>query len=426
MRHLGDPHEAGGEPPDEPTGAAEPDRAPSLANGPQMYDSVRPEEPSVEPMEPEADAPATVYELMLVRSAGHVVVRRAKSIARKFPRLIRDDGFMSCEDLEQIGTMALFRAARAYRKEENTEFPAYAKFYVRGAMLDALDDLLFEERVKRAAAKAEDNYLAQYTDNDYDVMKHDGTEARRRYRAFAERPARGDVRRRRRGGSAARRHRRARRAARVRARALGPPQSALRACPARTRKCWCSCTATSWTSRPRAGSSVFGTAPRASDIPGRLPCCTSCSSPKGSRASPGPSWLRTSATCFRRAHRQGTIRIRQECGKMEGTNVKMLRSNGENVARVYAKVELRASPPEPVLATERVQIVDPRNTSTLPGGPPSSRAAPRNPEQKVFPAPKPPGIELPDALPATKAQRVLLDPELVAQWRAEARMKESA
>lgn len=106
--------------------------------------------------------------------------------------------------------------------------------------------------------------------------------------------------------------------------------------------------------------------------------------------------------------------------------MRTLRSNGENVARVFVRLEIPASPPGPAMQIERVQIVDPRHTATMPGGPPSSRPEPRNPEQMVFPAPKPPGVDLPDALPATKAQRVLLDPELIAQWRAEAKLKESA
>ena len=161
-------------PPDPSTGPSKPD-----------VDALAPSDDAVEPEELDADAPATVYELMLARSAGHVVKRCARSIARKFPRLIRDSGLMSIEDLQQMGALALLRAARNYRAEENPEFPAYAHFYVRGAMLDALGDLLFEERVKHAAAKAEDNYLAQHRDTDYDVMKHDEVEARRRYRAFA-------------------------------------------------------------------------------------------------------------------------------------------------------------------------------------------------------------------------------------------------
>jgi len=104
----------------------------------------------------------------------------------------------------------------------------------------------------------------------------------------------------------------------------------------------------------------------------------------------------------------------------------MLSSNGENEARAYTTADVPRSHPEPITETERVQIVDPRHTLTVPSGVPCAGSAPRNPNQKVWALPKPAGIELPDQRPATKAQRVFLDPALVAQWRAEARMKESA
>jgi RNA polymerase sigma factor (sigma-70 family) len=122
---------------------------------------------------------------LLVRSAGDVVVRCARQLARKFPRVIREDGLMSVGDLIALGHGALYRAARVFDERENLEFNAFARYYVRGAVLNALDDLLFEERVKRAAARAADNHCAYHGADDYDVMKHDENEARRRFRAFA-------------------------------------------------------------------------------------------------------------------------------------------------------------------------------------------------------------------------------------------------
>ncbi len=56
---------------------------------------------------------------------------------------------------------------------------------MRGALLNAIDALLFEERIQWAAARAEDNYLAYHVGDDYNVMKHDTAEAQRRFRAFA-------------------------------------------------------------------------------------------------------------------------------------------------------------------------------------------------------------------------------------------------
>src|SRR5262249_15432548 len=109
---------------------------------------------------------------------------------------------------------------------------------------------------------------------------------------------------------------------------------------------------------------------------------------------------------------------------MGGRAMQVLRSNGENEARAYAEVEVRPSGPEPEAVAERVEIVDPRHTSTVRRG--VRRAGPRNPAQKALPGEKLPSVELPDGRPATKAQRVIIDPELAAQWRAEAKRKESA
>ncbi len=103
----------------------------------------------------------------------------------------------------------------------------------------------------------------------------------------------------------------------------------------------------------------------------------------------------------------------------------MVHSNGKNEARAYAVVAVRASRPEPTIEVERVQIVDPRHTSTVQLSTSPAGAGPRNLEQTAWPTPEPPAIDLPDRLPPTKAQRVFLDPALVARWRAEAAAKES-
>ncbi len=106
---------------------------------------------------------------------------------------------------------------------------------------------------------------------------------------------------------------------------------------------------------------------------------------------------------------------------MEARNV--LRSNGQNEAHAYAMLDVPPSRPEPPVDLERVHLRDPRRVPTAPIG--AVLTGPRNPEQRVWPAPAPPGVDLPDALPATKAQRVLIDPDLIAQWRAEAKMEQS-
>lgn len=100
-----------------------------------------------------------------------------------------------------------------------------------------------------------------------------------------------------------------------------------------------------------------------------------------------------------------------------------LRSDGAMNARGYATASVPRSRPDPVPEAERVMIVDPHRTVTVP----SSRrhgGGPRAPEQVRWPEPSS-GIELPDERPLTKAQRVWLDPELVARWKAEGRQSSS-
>lgn len=96
-----------------------------------------------------------------------------------------------------------------------------------------------------------------------------------------------------------------------------------------------------------------------------------------------------------------------------------LRSDGALNARGYATAAVPPARPSPVLEAERILIVDPRRTATLPASQ-RAGAGPRAPEQLRRPKPSA-GIELPDARPLTKAQRVWIDPELLVQWAAEDR-----
>jgi hypothetical protein len=70
----------------------------------------------------------------------------------------------------------------------------------------------------------------------------------------------------------------------------------------------------------------------------------------------------------------------------------------------------------------RVEIIDPRRAPTLRDDRPRS-TGPRDPHQREWRAPKPPGIELPDGRPIMKAQRIYVDDELLEQWEAEARAR---
>ena len=94
-----------------------------------------------------------------------------------------------------------------------------------------------------------------------------------------------------------------------------------------------------------------------------------------------------------------------------------LRSNGESAAHAYTWMSIPAPGQVPDIEVERVVVCDPRDAVTMVGPPQSS--GPRNPAQRAPLVPKPPGIELPDNRPLSKAQRFWIDPELLVKWERE-------
>jgi len=133
---------------------------------------------------PGAEAPLTAQQRSLVDEAQHVIRPCAEEIVGRYWRFFAG-GFMALDELLSIGRLALDDLARTPGVELRDDFPAYARFRIRGAMLNALGVEAFHDRVRRSADAAKESYGAQYRDDDYDVSKHDQHEARRRYRAFA-------------------------------------------------------------------------------------------------------------------------------------------------------------------------------------------------------------------------------------------------
>jgi len=99
------------------------------------------------------------------------------------------------------------------------------------------------------------------------------------------------------------------------------------------------------------------------------------------------------------------------------------RSNGEDTLAVYVAPH---APPAPARAArarddddgERVAISDPRSTATVELRALPLRPGPRNPDQRTL-RPRGPRVELPDRRPLTRAQIVIIPPELIARWRGE-------
>jgi len=120
----------------------------------------------------------------LFEEAQHVIRPCGEEIVGRYWRFFAG-GLLHLNDLLSIGTLALDDLTRTPDAALLDEFPAYARFRIRGAMLDAVGVEAFHERVRKSADVAKESYGAQYRDDDYDVSKHDKDEARRRYRAFA-------------------------------------------------------------------------------------------------------------------------------------------------------------------------------------------------------------------------------------------------
>jgi RNA polymerase sigma factor (sigma-70 family) len=121
----------------------------------------------------------TIREHTLVRHALHVVKRAAKRVARLFRR------FVEPEELLAVGTIELCAAARQFDAAYSHNFADYAYRRVRCAMVKSVAQDMFQERVGRAVEIATDQFWAYLTDREFDVLKHDEDEARRRLRAIA-------------------------------------------------------------------------------------------------------------------------------------------------------------------------------------------------------------------------------------------------
>jgi hypothetical protein len=102
---------------------------------------------------------------------------------------------------------------------------------------------------------------------------------------------------------------------------------------------------------------------------------------------------------------------------------RIYRSNGEHSLRAYVAGDVPRFRAPPAETEARVVLADPRLTATVKRGPITS--GPRNADEMVWPRPKTPGIQMPDARPLNNAQHFIVDPDLLAQWEQEARGKQA-
>jgi hypothetical protein len=100
----------------------------------------------------------------------------------------------------------------------------------------------------------------------------------------------------------------------------------------------------------------------------------------------------------------------------------VVRSDGEEAAQGYVEAELPEQPRSPTMEMERVHFTDPRRAPTMRRedmlkdiG--RKAAGPRAPGQKALKPANDPGVEAPDARPATKMQALHFDEDLLAEMR---------
>jgi hypothetical protein len=98
--------------------------------------------------------------------------------------------------------------------------------------------------------------------------------------------------------------------------------------------------------------------------------------------------------------------------------------HGEDAAKGYAIGEVGPRPLNPTEEMQRVWIDEARRLPK-PGGDERKGNGPRNPEQKAPLSDKDSGVTLPAGLPVTKLQPILVDSELLMQWREQCRESEA-
>jgi hypothetical protein len=96
-----------------------------------------------------------------------------------------------------------------------------------------------------------------------------------------------------------------------------------------------------------------------------------------------------------------------------------IQSHGEDAAKAYARGQVAPRPLNPTMEMETVWIEDAKRMPP-PGSIAKVGSGPRNPDQRApLTEKKGPSIELPAGLPVTKLQPIVIDPELLAEWRAQ-------
>lgn len=124
----------------------------------------------------------TIRQHGLVRRALHVLDEEAARIKAQYGDAV------DFEELKADGKLALYECAQRFDERVCPSFEAYARFRVRGTMLDQVATETTEARVRKRMERAAAQRIADYHD-DYDVLRHDRPEFLRRLDLMCDRVA---------------------------------------------------------------------------------------------------------------------------------------------------------------------------------------------------------------------------------------------
>lgn len=115
----------------------------------------------------------TIQQHGLVRRSQQVVDDEARKTKARFGAAV------DLDDLKSTGKLALYECARRFDSQRCASFEGYARFRVRGAMMELVACETTSARVRRAIERASTERVADYHD-DYNVMRDERSEFQRR------------------------------------------------------------------------------------------------------------------------------------------------------------------------------------------------------------------------------------------------------
>ena len=131
------------------------------------------------------ELPLTIKQHLYVREALFVVDEEARYVASLYHVKEKDHRL---DDWKSVGKLALYDAVRRFDPNKDgkpRKFSTFARFRVRGEILDTVKAERHVDRIELAMARAVAFRMAEYAD-DFDVLRHDDEELQRRRDLFCD------------------------------------------------------------------------------------------------------------------------------------------------------------------------------------------------------------------------------------------------